>query len=85
MLLAKYGSFFAAWKHALDREHNGYVWRSFAENPVIRQLWTAVLWILRTIGEDFIDFGRSLAEDAFPRHVCLHLPYALVLADRERS
>lgn len=25
MLLAKYGSFFAAWKHALDREHNGYV------------------------------------------------------------
>ena len=25
MLKAKYGSFFAAWKHALDREHNGYV------------------------------------------------------------
>lgn len=25
------------------------VWRSFAENPVIRQLWTAVLWILRKL------------------------------------
>lgn len=25
MLKAKYGSFFAAWKYALDREHNGYV------------------------------------------------------------
>ncbi|CAJ1445303.1 unnamed protein product [Effrenium voratum] len=25
MLVAKYGSLFAAWKHALDREHNSYV------------------------------------------------------------